>query len=85
MSQQVAIVKGNGFAPIPPERDASGQTAQEWAEVFFEYEYCGECLGDISEHDFVIGPWGGWFALCQHENALELRRAREAQESNHAG
>jgi hypothetical protein len=62
--KQVAKTVGNGFSPVPPKRDGAGLTAQQFADELFEFEYCGECAGDIEDHMFVIGPMGGWFALC---------------------
>lgn len=60
-----AHVAGNSFAPDPPEVDANGITAQEFAENMFEFEYCEECNGDADDHLFVIGPFGAWFAFCK--------------------
>lgn len=59
--------RGNQFAPVPPERDSAGITAQEFAEELFECEYCAECYGDIKDHLFVIGPFGTWFAFCKND------------------
>ena len=44
--------------------DLSGQTAQEFADSLFEFEYCSECGKDADEHTAVIGPTGNWFAYC---------------------
>lgn len=68
MRAQRAQVAGNQFAPIAPERDAAGITAQEFADSLFEYEYCGECHGDTQDHLFVISPFGQWFAWCKREH-----------------
>lgn len=54
----------NGFAAVVPEVDASGQTAAEFMDTAFEFEYCGECGKDSDEHTAVIGPTGHWFAFC---------------------
>ena len=45
-------------------RDAEGLTAKEWAEQLFEFEYCGECGGDVKDHDYIL-ILGHWFALCK--------------------
>lgn len=58
-------VAGNGFAPVPPKRDASGITAKEFLRQTFEFEYCAECLQDAPNHTVVIGPTGHWFAMCK--------------------
>jgi len=55
---------GNGFAPVPPERDAQGVTAAEFLERLFEFEYCAECRADADKHVAVIDPFGNWFAYC---------------------
>jgi hypothetical protein len=55
---------GNAFAPVPPQTDASGKTAGQFLREMFEFEYCSECGQDARQHTCVIGPTGGWFALC---------------------
>lgn len=56
---------GNGFAPVPPEVDAQGVTAEEFLERLFEFEYCSECGKDKKDHVAVIDPFGNWHAYCQ--------------------
>lgn len=55
---------GNQFAPVPPERDNQGVTAEEFLDRLFEFEYCAECGKDKDAHVAVIGPFGAWFAYC---------------------
>jgi hypothetical protein len=55
---------GNVLAPVPPERDAAGLTAEEFLVGLFEYEYCESCGRDKDDHTAVIGPFGLWFAYC---------------------
>lgn len=69
-------IKGNGFAPVPPSVDANGITAKDFADTLFEFEYCGECHGDIKDHDFVIGPFGAWFAVCKREHVTRCKVCR---------
>ena len=63
--KQIAETRGNKIFPNPPEKDAAGLTAQQFADILFEGEYCSECGGDIRDHWFVIGPLGLWFAKCK--------------------
>lgn len=63
----MANVSGNGFSPIPPKQDDSGQTADEFLQMLFECEYCAECGRDEDGHIAVIGPSGQWFAYCRYE------------------
>jgi hypothetical protein len=80
-SQREAImtvkVSGNAFAPDPPQRDANGVTANEFAESLFEFEYCHECHGDVEDHTFVIGPFGLWFAHCNQEHVTGCKICKE--------
>jgi len=46
------------------ETDIDGVTAAAWAEEFFEFELCSECLKDKEDH--VMGlVLGHWFAWCK--------------------
>ena len=49
------------------DTDYSGQTAQDFADSLFEFEYCSECGKDADEHTAVIGPTGNWFAYCDKQ------------------
>ena len=57
-------IVGNGFCNPPPDRDASGRLAQEFADSLFLYAYCDVCGRDEKDHTFMIGPTGHWFAKC---------------------
>lgn len=52
--------------------DAQGQTAQDFAEGLFEFEYCAECHGDIKDHTYVIF-FGHWFARCKREHVARCK------------
>ena len=43
-----------------------GETAEEWAERFFEFEKCDACGKDREDHD-IIPFVGHWFARCKTE------------------
>lgn len=45
-------------------RDVDGLTADEWAEMLFDSEYCGCCSGDVEDHDYIL-LLGHWFARCK--------------------
>jgi hypothetical protein len=58
----------NGFAPIVPEVDVLGRTAEEFLSHLFELEFCPECLRDADSHTAVIGPFGAWHAYCDADD-----------------
>lgn len=39
------------------------ETADEWLERMFEFEYCSMCGGDTKDHE-AIPFLGNWFAYC---------------------
>ncbi len=42
------------------------ETPEEWLENLFEFEYCGECGGDVEDHEVCIVPgMGTYFARCK--------------------
>lgn len=48
----------------PPVLYLNGETAKEWADNMFRYEYCQECGKDQEDHD-IIPFMGNWFARCK--------------------
>lgn len=53
-------------------------TGEQFLEELFEHEYCGECGGDVEDHDAVpldLGAYGAnWFARCKPD-AVDHRGA----------
>lgn len=49
--------------------DADGLTAEQWAEILFEFEDCEECGGGINDHDYIL-LMGHWFAKCKTRNRM---------------
>ncbi len=45
------------------------ETAEEFLEQLFEFEYCDECDGDVQDHDAVI-VMGNWFAMCRDDGTI---------------
>lgn len=58
----------------------AGQTAQEWADEMFEFEYCSECGKDKEDH-FILPFNGNWFAKCKTEAVPD---EEDAEENIHA-
>lgn len=69
MTVQIKVAANRFTAGEIMSEDLSGQTAQEFANSLFEFEYCSECGKDTDEHTAVIGPTGLWFAYCDTEVA----------------
>lgn len=42
------------------------ETAEEWLERMFEFEYCDECDLDAPFHT-AVKVLGNWFAVCNEE------------------
>ena len=66
---QIKVAANQFTAGEIMDKDLSGQTAQEFADSLFEFEYCSECGEDADKHTAVIGPTGNWFAYCDTEAA----------------
>lgn len=44
-----------------------GQTAEEWLESLFEFEYCAECGHDTEDHVVTFDMFGLFHATCTKE------------------
>lgn len=64
MSATIKVAANRFTAGEIMDVDFSGQSAQEFADMMFEFEYCSECGKDADAHTAVIGPTGHWFAFC---------------------
>jgi hypothetical protein len=56
--------------------DTQGRTAEQFLTELFEYERCGECGGDVADHDVIpviLGEYGGpyFFARCKRDAPSE--------------
>lgn len=67
MTMQIKVAANRFTMSEIMSEDLSGQTAQEFADSLFEFEYCAECGKDADAHTAVIGPTGSWFAYCNTE------------------